>query len=124
MKPVKKKNANSRADEAFAQRNMSFTEMVKPSQWKYNYYVPLFLVVLITFIVYLPVLQNGFVNWDDDRYIYQNNMIHSINLKEIFSSYVIGNYHPLTMLTLALEYHFFGLNPTVYHGVSLLLHLL
>lgn len=51
-------------------------------------------------------------------------MIYSIDLKEIFSRYVLGNYHPFTILTLALEYHLFGLSPTGYHAVNLLLHLL
>jgi tetratricopeptide (TPR) repeat protein len=74
-------------------------------------------------MVYLPVLHNGFV-WDDEFYIQKNSLIQSINLKEIFSRNVMGNYHPLTVLTLAVEYHFFGLNETGYHAVNLLLHLL
>lgn len=32
-------------------------------------------VALITFLVYLPALQNGFVNWDDDDYVYENPSI-------------------------------------------------
>src|ERR1017187_7590848 len=74
-----------------------------PKTW--NYYPALVAIVLISFIAYLPVLHNGFVNFDDDRYIQFNPLVHSINLKEIFSRYVEGNYHPFTMLTLAIEYH-------------------
>src|SRR5213078_2787736 len=48
----------------------------------------------------------------------------SIDFKEIFSSYVLGNYHPLTMLSFAIEYHFWGLNEAGYHIVNVLLHLL
>jgi len=89
--------------------------------WKYS--GALLFILLLSFIVYLPVLQNGFV-WDDEEYIQTNSMLHSFNLQEIFSSYVAGNYHPFTMLTLTIEYHIFGLNATGYHAVNLLLHLL
>jgi Tfp pilus assembly protein PilF len=89
--------------------------------WKY--YGALVIILLISFFIYLPVLHNGFV-WDDEYYIENNPLIYSINLKEIFSQNVLGNYHPFTILTLAIEYHFFGLNETGYHAVNLLLHLL
>jgi hypothetical protein len=77
---------------------------------------------LIVLIAFLPALKAGFV-WDDKNYIQNNPGLHSINLKEIFSSYVLGNYHPLTMLSFAIEYQFWGLNETGYHIVNLLLHL-
>lgn len=87
-------------------------------------YFALFLIVIVSLIAYLPILNNGFVNWDDDKYVQNNPLIHSISLGDIFSTYVMGNYHPLTILTYAIEYHFFGLNASGYHVVSLLLHLL
>lgn len=99
-------------------------QSVKYNAGIHNYRIPLFLIILITFIAFLPVLQNGFVNFDDDRYILNNPMLASINLSDIFSSYIVGNYHPLTMLIYAIEYQFFGLNAGGYHAVSLLLHLL
>src|SRR5205085_12286954 len=68
-----------------------------------------------------PALKNGFV-WDDDDYIISNTLIRTINLKELFSQYVMGNYHPLTMLGFAIEYKFFGLDENGYHFVNLLLH--
>jgi tetratricopeptide (TPR) repeat protein len=36
----------------------------------------------------------------------------------------MGNWHPLTVLILAVEYHLFGMSPVGYHAVNLLLHLL
>ena len=91
-------------------------------RWKI--YSALAAIVVISIIAYLPVFHNGLLAWDDDGYIKKNALIYSINLKEIFSHNVLGNYHPITMLTLALEYHFFGLNASGYHAVNLLLHLL
>src|SRR6266496_6432031 len=88
---------------------------------KKNYRWLLFIVVLISFLSYLPVLQNGFVNLDDDKYILTNPLLPSIDLGKIFSSYVEGNYHPLTILIHAIEWQFFGWNASGYHAVSLLL---
>ena len=52
-------------------------------QSKENY---LFLsaVLLISFVVYLPSLQNGFVNWDDQINIYENPYITDISHWESF----------------------------------------
>jgi protein O-mannosyl-transferase len=98
------------------------TKAVNPETWKY--YVALAVIVLISFFIYLPVFHNGLLSWDDDTYIKNNPLIYSFNLKEIFSTYVLGNFHPFTILILSLEYHLFGLSATGYHTVNLLLHLL
>jgi tetratricopeptide (TPR) repeat protein len=91
-------------------------------RWKT--YGGLAVILILSFIIYLPVLQNRLIDWDDHVYITNNPLVHSFNLPEIFSRFVAGNYHPLTMLTLAIEYQFFGLNATGYHAINLLLHLL
>jgi len=80
------------------------------------------LILIITLVAYLPVFKAGFV-WDDTDYIRNNQMIRSIDLEAFFSKYVMGNYHPLTMLAFAIEYKFFGLNETGYHTINLLFHL-
>jgi protein O-mannosyl-transferase len=99
-----------------------FAKVASPEKWKY--YIVLAIIVLISFFIYLPVFHNGLLTWDDDAYIKNNPLIYSFNLKEIFSQNVMGNYHPFTILTFAIEYHFFGLSATGYHAVNLLLHLL
>ncbi len=95
--------------------------MRKSDKWKYY---SLAIILLISFVIYLPVFNNKLLAWDDDLYIKSNPLVYSINLKDIFSQYVMGNYHPLTILTFAIEYQFFGLNETGYHVINLLLHLL
>jgi len=70
------------------------------------------------FLVYLPSLGNGFVTWDDTTYVVGNEHIRSMGgnfLRWAFTSAVSSNYHPLTMISLALEYSAFGLNPMGYH---------
>jgi len=87
-------------------------------------YIALGFILLISLLAYIPVLKNSLLDWDDNGYIKNNPLIHNINLKNIFSSNVLSNYHPVTILILAIEYHFFGLNATGYHAVNLFIHLL
>lgn len=82
---------------------------------------------LVVFLVYLPALSNGFVNWDDSLYVHENYGIHRIGpgfLKWVFSTPIGGNWHPLTIISLAIDYRVWGLNPFGYHLVNNLLHAL
>lgn len=84
-------------------------------------------ILLLTTFLYLPSLQNGFTNWDDSVYVTQNVMITQLSgdhLWQMLTQPVAGNYHPLTMLSLALDYQLGGLNATVFHRTNMLLHLL
>lgn len=81
----------------------------------------------ITFLVYLPSLNNGFVNWDDNEYIYQNPNIQSLHpafFKWVSTAVVSAHWHPLTMLSYALDYAVWGLNPLGYHLTNIILHAL
>jgi len=87
----------------------------------------LLLILLATGVTFSPTLRNGFTNWDDSTYIIKNADLRDFSLAGIIqlcSSPYIQNYHPLTMLSYWLEYHFFGWDPLGYHITSLLLHLL
>ena len=78
-------------------------------------------------IVYWPALSNDFTNWDDPGYVTMNYEIRTWSSKMInhlFQSYTMGNYHPLTMLSLAWDYHIAQLKPFVYHRDSMILHIL
>lgn len=79
----------------------------------------------LTFIAYIPVFNADYVNWDDGDYSYDNIYIRSFsNLNELLTVPVQGNYHPLTMISLAMNYAMSGLEPWSYHVTNLLLHLL
>jgi tetratricopeptide (TPR) repeat protein len=80
-------------------------------------------MVVITCIVYAASLGNGFTNWDDEGYILKNELLPSIHLNQIFSQFVMGNYHPVTVMMQAIEYQIFGTEAKGYHTISLLLHL-
>ena len=85
------------------------------------------LLIIITFSVYFPGLDNEFVNWDDNVYVTNNPLIHSLsseNIKKIFSGSFEGHYHPITLLSFSVDYHFFGNKAWFYHLINILLHLL
>ena len=85
------------------------------------------LIAVVTFMVYLPALQNGFVNWDDDDYIYKNAFIHPLNaafFKWAFLDFYDANWHPLTWISHAIDYSLWGLNPAGHHLSSILLHVM
>lgn len=95
---------------------------LKISKW-----LTLALVLTIVFSAFWPSLSNGFVSWDDNIYVVENEVIRNLSwesLKTIFTSDVSLNYTPLTSLSFAAEYHFWGYQPFYYHFNNLLLHLL
>lgn len=87
----------------------------------------LFLILLVTFISFSPALFHEFTSWDDNLYVTQNPTVQELSaktVKELFTSFQVGSYHPVTMLSFAIEYQFAGLEPFVYHFTNLLFHLL
>ena len=86
-------------------------------------------VGLITFLVFLPSLNNDFVNWDDPVYVLNNMHIQNFDFGvfiEMFNPfpkyYLLNNYHPFTELSLAIDHIFYGLKPKGYHFTNIFLH--
>jgi tetratricopeptide (TPR) repeat protein len=80
-----------------------------------------------TLFVYLPSLGNGFVNFDDDRNFLDNTAFRGLspqNVSWAFSTFLLGHWHPLTWLSLELDYTLWGMNPAGYHLTNALLHAL
>jgi tetratricopeptide (TPR) repeat protein len=80
-------------------------------------------ILLLTFAVYLPSLDNDFTNWDDNFYVTDNPLLARPNVHAVLTTPISGNYHPLTIWSLALNHRISGLHPASYHWLSLLLHL-
>jgi tetratricopeptide (TPR) repeat protein len=90
-------------------------------------------IMLLCFLVYIPSLQNGFVDWDDHGYILSNPHINKIstwesflqNTKEIFSTAVGGAYTPLTVMSFVFENFIYGVEkPKFWHLNNIILHLI
>ena len=78
----------------------------------------------VTLLAFLPVLGADFVNWDDGDYSYENKFITNLFNPEIWTRTVQGNYHPLTMFSMAINYAISGTNAWSYHLFNLLFHLI
>ena len=111
---LKKQKTYSTKEEQLIINNIDYTK----------YFLPL--IIVVTAIIYFNSLSNEFItNLDDGNFIINNEIIKSLNwtnIKEIFS-FSSGSINPLTLLTFAIEYKFFGLNPFSYHLINLVLHL-
>ena len=91
---------------------------------------PLFLalgLVLLTLAGYLPALDNGFVDYDDDQYVTANPRVQEgLSWRGVawaLTARVAGNWHPVTLLSHMLDCQLFGLGPRGHHLTSLLIHL-
>ena len=103
-----------------ANKQNTFSTFIKKNIW-------IILILILTVLIYLNAIKNGFVNWDDNNYIHNNPYIKGLsisNLKDIFTKSYFANYHPLTTLTYAIEYSLFKLNPLPYHFFNISLHLI
>lgn len=90
-----------------------------------------FILIIITASVYYKSLNNQLTTWDDDYYITNNPDIRTLHgdsvgltFKKAFTSYVSGNYHPLTMLSLSIDYNKHQLDAKAYHVTNLIFHIL
>ena len=88
----------------------------------------LFAVIVLTcsaFVVFWPSLGFEFVDFDVDDLVVENPHIRGLtieNLKHILTSRCVSSYYPARTLTLALDYHFWELNPRGYKLTNLLIH--
>lgn len=82
-------------------------------------------VVIATVVIYLPALNYPFTQWDDHHYVVDDTSLQAFDLDQIkveFSRYVVGNYHPITMLSYCVDILFFGKDPHAMHATNLLIH--
>src|SRR5213080_2449637 len=81
------------------------------------------LLAAVTIFAYRPAWNGGFL-WDDDDYIIKNDLLTaSDGLRRIwFSLDSPSQYFPLVYTTFRLERAIWGLHPSGYHWINLLLH--
>ena len=92
--------------------------------WPLRWLMPVS-VVALTVIFFLPVLHNGFVDWDDGKNLLENPFYRGLDwpqLSWMFNTFYMGHYQPLTWISLGLDYLLWGMNPVGYHLTSLFLH--
>jgi len=97
---------------------------ISPDKQKFIVYA---FLALATIAVYWQVNQYNFVNLDDNKYVTENTHVRSgITLNGLRWAFTTthGQYwHPVTWLSLMLDYKLFGLNAGGYHSTNVLLHI-
>ena len=96
----------------------------KDDQWRT--WVLCLLLVVVTFAVYLPVLNHPFIIYDDVDYVSQNHQVQQGltlgTFRWALTSMEFSNWHPLTWMSHAFDCEVFGLDAGGHHFTSLLLH--
>ncbi len=84
-------------------------------------------ILLVTLAVYWQAADFGFIRTDDELYVYGNAAVkqglHWDGLRWAFTHSAAGNWHPLTMLSLMLDYEIAGSGSSWFHSVNIALHL-
>ena len=85
------------------------------------------LLIIITTIVYLPVLGHDFLYLWDDHWVVMNHYttggINAANIEAIFTEFYQGQYAPLNEINYLILYSLFGYSSSVFHAVNLGWHL-
>ncbi|MGA2172799.1 MAG: tetratricopeptide repeat protein [Sedimentisphaerales bacterium] len=81
----------------------------------------------VTFVAFEGVSKNDFVNYDDDLYVTDNVLVRlglSVeSIKWAFTTWHMGNWHPLTWVSHIIDCSIFGLKPAGHHLVSVGFHI-
>lgn len=107
---------------------------VKDSISKESLVKPLYVLIgllVLTLITYYPSFNNGFVNWDDPLYVYENPRVLYFNFSNFLKmwtlfpdQYLAANYHPLTEISLGIDQLIYGGKSSGFHLTSTLFHAL
>jgi protein O-mannosyl-transferase len=80
----------------------------------------------ITFAVFGQTLRHAFVNYDDDRYVYENSTVTKglthAGVAQAFTHGSLANWDPLTTISHMLDCQLHGLQPGWHHLTNVLLH--
>jgi len=85
-------------------------------------------LIVATWLVYGQTSGFDFVSYDDPDYVTENSDIalgrSGAGLEYALKTPVMGFYHPITVLSLLLDYELYGLEAAGYHVTNVVLHML
>jgi protein O-mannosyl-transferase len=104
-----------------------FLHMAPNGQTPLVKYLICLLLAGIILAAFAGVAHAGFIVLDDRNYVTEHPAIQNgftwKSIKWAFIAFDSENWHPLTWLSLMLDYQAFGLNPTGYHLINLAFHI-
>jgi len=84
------------------------------------------LLIVATVLLYYPVNNHPFANYDDPDYVTDNfhvkSGLHWSTVTWAFTTYAAANWHPLTWLSHATDVELFQLDAGRHHDINVLLH--
>ena len=99
-----------------------------PPRLKANTAAVCILLFLLVVGVFLPSIGNGFINHDDPMYVCANRHVQqglsTESIRWAFTTFDGGFWHPLTWLSLMLDFQWSGLRAGGFHCTSLVLRAL
>jgi protein O-mannosyl-transferase len=98
----------------------------------YQLLLPSAAVIILVIIVFHGSLKNSFTDWDDYGYVIDNELVRKPGdnyLKDLFTTPVLLNYHPLTILSLRMNNNeckscVEGISPKPFIRGNIILHIL
>jgi len=82
-------------------------------------------VASATFMLYVGSLRNDFIGWDDEFYVLASPYITPLSAPMVwsmFSHFYFKSWTPLTLVSHALDYRLWGLDPRGHHLTSIVIH--
>ncbi len=79
------------------------------------------IIVTVCLLLYMPAIRGGFV-WDDDAMLTNNIVLEKNGLYRSWFTTEQSNYWPITWTSYWLQHKVWGLNPTGYHVINVLIH--
>ncbi len=84
------------------------------------------LLIVVTVVLYLPVLHHPFSNLDDQGYVYENLHVQEgltwTTIKWAFTTFDDNNWHPLTWVSHAIDCQLYGIDPAGHHETNVIWH--
>ena len=83
-------------------------------------------LTLLTLVTFLQALRCKFINFDDDGFLTANPVVQQGftwgGVVWAFTHAPMNLWHPLSFISLMIDFDFFGLEPAGYHAVNLMFH--
>ncbi len=90
------------------------TEIIKP-----------FLLIILSFLVFIPSINGGFLNWDDTMYVLNNPLLYEdVSLGSFLGIYQYDQHISLVLFSFLLQIKIFGTDPVFFHLINIIIHVL
>jgi tetratricopeptide (TPR) repeat protein len=105
--------------------SIEITSLMTPPTFRQKIALVALLVAPATFVLYSGSLNNDFIGWDDEHYIAENPYITPLSVPTIvkmFGNFYFSSWTPLTLLSHAIDFSLWGLDPRGHHLTNLVIH--